>query len=761
MRHVAPLLLALALLEACRIPAAGAWVVADADVRIPVTVRGDLYARAGAAIETVIDFNALLGGERTVAAGSLRLIEPETGSEASLDLAEDRSLAHASGNPVLRLRWSVAKLGAFEQRRWDLYLRTTVPADPSAWQPLEQTFARTGGGCLLATSFEDSDPTHPDRPKWYIPGGKDEQGETTERVWSEHGARSGLRCLKIARTFEGEPPTNSNRPHWRTWPPPISVAGGQALRVTGWLKAPRLEPGAIASLSIEFYGPDNRRLSEGRLRLTGDRLAHDWVPVSGATTAPGDAEGACLWFSLHGSGEAYCDDVTATSIPGATLPPARAVVGEIEHRADVAPPQDDKLIRCGIAEAPPNLDGVLDDACWAAATAVEDFAPFIRVPGSNVGTIVRACADEKAIYFAFECIEPTTEGLRAAAEGRDGRVWADDSVELFLDTNRDRRSYYQFIVNPAGVVFDQDTGAEGLAGPEWDGPITVGTKVSADRWFAEVRLGLEGLRLAEADGSRWGANFARTSLREGRSCYTWARVEKGFGEPAHFGTLLLPFDPTVQSVTGRALSAGTLFWGPGHLQIEVNNRRARSVEVRVAATAILDAGERNLGEQLATVAPESAATVSLEAVLDHTGPLRVRYDVTDAIGGELLYTLTQLQSVPEPLELSASNAVGYVGEQWLCGRWRLGVADGELSGYRIVLQVVGADGGAAQSRSEAVPDAAEGDFVIPVGGLPAGAYHLEAVLMAGGAAVASRHLRIERIVGPFDDGRGPGGQPRR
>ena len=255
-------------------------------MRIPLTVHGDLYARPDATLEAQINLNALLGAGRTPAAGSLRLVEPQSGAETALDIAQDVSIRYASGSPVLRLRWDVVALAPFEARRWDLYLRTTSPGAEDAWQPLEPRFTRQVAGPLLETSFEEPDPEHADRPRWYVAGGKDQDGETTERIWSEGGARTGRRCLKIARVFEAEPPTNSNRPHWRTWPPPIPVTGGQALRVTGWLRAPRLEPRASASMSLEFYGPENKRLSEGRILLTGGRMAHDWMLVSGATTAP-------------------------------------------------------------------------------------------------------------------------------------------------------------------------------------------------------------------------------------------------------------------------------------------------------------------------------------------------------------------------------------------------------------------------------------------------------------------------------------------
>lgn len=742
-----------AALVACMAQADG-WAVPEADVRIPLTMDGDLYARLDATIEAEIDFNALLGAERTPVAGSLRLVEPATGAETALDLAQDAGIRYTSGSPVLRLRWGVAALDPFEARRWDLYLRTTAPGAEDAWEPLEQTFARQVAGPLLETSFEESDPQHADRPRWYIAGGNDQDGETTERIWGDAGARTGSRCLKIARTFEGEPPANSNRPHWRTWPPPIAVTGGQALRLCGWLKAPRLEPGAVASISLDFYGAENNRLNDGRVRLVGGRMAHDWVFVSGATTAPLDAASACVWFSLHGSGEAYCDDVGVTAIAGASLPPVEVAVGEVEQRPDatVALSAQGKLLRCGVADTPPELDGVLDDECWAAAPAVDDFVPFMKVPGTDVNTTVRACADESAIYFGFECTEPDTAELVSTAEGRDGRVWADDSIELFLDTNRDQKTFYQIIVNPAGTVFDQDTGTEGVAGAGWDGPVDVGTIILGDKWCAEVRLGFEGLRLAEADGSRWGVNFARTSLRGGRSCYTWARVTEGFGEPTHFGTMLLPFDPTLQSVSARVLNGDTLFWGPGQLRIEVNNCRPAAVDVRVLATRVAEVGESLISETPEIVEARSSKVVALDAVIQEPGPIKVRYDVIEARTGTVLYTSTEANRIPNPLDVSLTAAVSYLVEPAVLVEWRLGVSEKYLGEYRVALDVRDAHGKQLfGSETQIVPKAITGSSPMPVAALPVGQYQLGASLLHGRNTLARSQVRFERIAGPFAD----------
>lgn len=733
--------------------AAETWAVPEADARVGLSLQGDLYARERVTLEAMIDFNDLLGAHRCLAADSLVLVHAASGDRVPLDLAEDAEIRYASGNPIVRLRWSWGPLEPFEERAWHLYLHTVPPGDAASWQHLEGTFLPAAGEALFATSFEQPDPDRPQNPVRFLPGGKDQPGERTERVWTDADARTGQRCLRIARTFEGDPPTNTNRPFWWTWPPCIEVREGQSVGVSAWVKAVRLEPGAIASVMLEFRDEEKGRLQEGRLLLRGDRVPHDWKHLTGSTTAPREAASAVVWFSLHLAGEAFCDDVTVAAGPGGSLPGLPVTVGPLEERSAFAAaseqPAPEKLLTCTVAGAPPALDGSLDDPCWQGAGRVQDFIPFLQIPGTQVTTTVLACADQQALYFGFECAEPSTESLAANATERDGRLWEDDSVELFLDTNLDRRTYYQIIVNSQGVIFDQDTGAPGLAGPKWDGPVQAAAKVVPDRWTAEVRLEFTGLRLAEAGGQRWGLNFARTSLRGGRSCYSWARVNKGFGEPANFGSLLLPFDPSASAVTGRPLAGERVFWGQGVLPFEVSNRRDEAVRVRLVVSQEADDAAEALGETTLSVKPRSTAEAGVDCSFTGAGEVRLRYDLFEQPAGRLLYTTSLTHTVPEPLEVSPSSLVSYLDEQRLRGRWTLGLAETALADSSLVFSLVPEGGDTAMATETIVPRATAGSFAIEVKDLRPGAYDLRVDLMRADQPLGSTALRFHRIPGPF------------
>lgn len=735
---------------------AGDWRVAAADARVGLSVRGDLFSRDRVDSEARLDFNALLGTERVLAFASLALLEASTGDAVMIEAAEDAEIRYASGNPVLRLRWPSGPLAPFAERSWHLYCRTVGRGEATAWRPLATTFVPTSPDVLLDTGFEEADPAHADRPEFMQPGGRDLDGEHTDRVWTRETAHSGQRALKIARTFAGAPPANSNRPFWWTWPPPLAVKAGQSVGVSGWLKTARLDPGAGAALLIEFRNTEGARIPGGHVRLPAPTVPHDWRLLSRSATAPAGAAHAVIWFSLHGGGEAYCDDLTVTRIAGGDLPGLPVLIGPLENRAAFAPESDERpeggTLACSLAASPPVLDGTLDDACWKGAGRITDFRVHRQVPGTRAATTVLACADRQALYVGFECSEMDTTGLRAKATTRDGRLWEDDSVELFLDTNRDLRTYYQVIVNSRGVFFDQDTGVPGLPGAAWDGPISAAAHVFADRWTAEVRIAFTGLRLADAEGRVWGANFARTSLRGGRSLYVWSPVTSNFGEPQHFGRLVLPFDPSARVVAGRPLAGDTVFWGDGFLDFEVVNRREEAVPVRVTATAESAAGQRLLGTEQAVVQARATTVLQVPAAFPEPGEVRIRYELTETASGTLLYRTSVTHRVPPPLGTEPSALVSYLGEPFVRGTWSLGMADEQMHGLRLAFALVPEGADQPVATAEILPTAASGAFAVPADALPPGVGALQVRLWRGTATLATTVHPIERAAGPFSPG---------
>ena len=650
----------------------GDWAEPGCDARIPLTVRGDLYTRMQSEMQRVLNFNEILGPDRTLAASSLKLRHAESGDPVPFRIAEDQTLRYPSRNPILRARWSSSQLRPFEDRTFHLYFRTVSPGDAKAWSPLTETFSATDPSVLLSTSFEHPRPSRANSPLEILAWGEDKEGIHTERVWTDETARTGTRGLKIARVIDPGAKGYSNKPFWYMWPPTIEVREGGVYQFGVWVKTTKLPGNHHASVVLNYWDASKRRIAgrnTGHIVARGPRKVSDWTFVHGSLAAPQGGRYVTVNLSLGTQGEVFFDDLSVRAVPGSLVPYPAIVVGLIEERDEIVlktPKRTDrKRLVCGIAKAPPKLDGVLDDSCWAEAGRVDDLLVHLRPAEHDAPrrTEIRACADRDALYLAFDCEEPDADRIVAKGVGRDGNIWRDDTVEMFLDTNRDGRSFYQIALNAKGTLFDQDTGVPGLPGESWTGPIDVGTKIWQGRWTAEVRIGFVGLRLAEAAGRTWTGNFARTSMRGGqRTLYTWVKIQRNFGEPGIFGDLILPFDATANAVTAQPLPNDAIFSGQGNLPVTVTNRRAEPVRMRLSVTDVGGQQPRSVGQTTLVAEPTSTVEASVPASFPDVGTTRLRLELLELPGERQLYVTSGEYTIPAPLQIRLISGLSYTSE---------------------------------------------------------------------------------------------------
>jgi hypothetical protein len=107
---------------------------------------------------------------------------------------------------------------------------------------------------------------------------------------------------------------------------------------------------------------------------------------------------------------------------------------------------------CRWAQAPPVLDGKLDDRCWQRAAVIDRFASFWTEPKTpRPGTAAYLVWDDNALYYGAKM---TDAELRSFGTKRNDHLWNGDVFELFFKPSRDRPEYYEFQANPRGVVFE-------------------------------------------------------------------------------------------------------------------------------------------------------------------------------------------------------------------------------------------------------------------------------------------------------------------
>jgi hypothetical protein len=164
---------------------------------------------------------------------------------------------------------------------------------------------------------------------------------------------------------------------------------------------------------------------------------------------------------------------------------------------------------------PIRLDGVLDEASWAAAAPVGELRmvqPDEGAPAS-FATDVRILAEAENIYIGIRAWDPDPSGIVSFAKARDSQLRSEDHVKLVLDPFRDGQSGFVFAVNPSGARYEALVSEQGLSeNSSWDAVWDVRTTRDAEGWTAEFWIPIRSLNY-QADLETWGFNIERRVQR--------------------------------------------------------------------------------------------------------------------------------------------------------------------------------------------------------------------------------------------------------
>ena len=193
---------------------------------------------------------------------------------------------------------------------------------------------------------------------------------------------------------------------------------------------------------------------------------------------------------------------------------------------------------CARASAPPQIDGELDDACWQQAAIATDFGVLGSAGAERAvrQTTARAAWDDRALYWHITCLEPDPDSVTAQVTERDGSVWLEDAVELFLQPKPPAGPWHHIIVNARGTWYDA-IGDEA----SWNADLTLRLARGEEAWSVELALPWEAFGGPAEPGTEWGCNIAREHRpHEPREWSTWAALaenQQKFGLPELFGRL--------------------------------------------------------------------------------------------------------------------------------------------------------------------------------------------------------------------------------
>ena len=190
-----------------------------------------------------------------------------------------------------------------------------------------------------------------------------------------------------------------------------------------------------------------------------------------------------------------------------------------------APPQwplpDVTSVRATRAAEAPVLDGSDEDRVWRTAQAIERFLQSKPSEGApaRYATVARVVYDPSNLYVFVRAFDPHPDSIISLLARRDEPT-ASDEIILMLDSYRDRRTGYEFVVNPAGVKADYAIFDDGNEDVAWDGVWDVATRIDSLGWTAEYRIPLSQLHYSAKGSVSFGFLLWRTIKRHGESL-TW------------------------------------------------------------------------------------------------------------------------------------------------------------------------------------------------------------------------------------------------
>jgi hypothetical protein len=212
------------------------------------------------------------------------------------------------------------------------------------------------------------------------------------------------------------------------------------------------------------------------------------------------------------------------------------------------------------------IDGRDDDAIWKTAQVVDGFRTFTPVMNGDprLRTEARIAYDDRNIYVFTRMYDPHPDSIVNLMSRRDVRT-SSDWIKVMLDPYHDRRSGFEFAVNPGGVKRDYAIIDDGNEDGSWDAIWDAGTRIDSLGWTAEYRIPLNQLRYANAADHTFGIMIWRDVARYNER-YSWpvynrnsAGIASQFGDVTGIDGIVSPrraeFAPYSVAQTANAPTA--------------------------------------------------------------------------------------------------------------------------------------------------------------------------------------------------------------
>lgn len=179
-----------------------------------------------------------------------------------------------------------------------------------------------------------------------------------------------------------------------------------------------------------------------------------------------------------------------------------------DAKSDPTPPGSASPVRVVVSTrtpAAPDIDGRDTDDVWRTAIVISEFREFQPVEDKEprFRTEAMVAHDARNLYVFVRAFDPAPDSIETLLARRDTRA-PTDQIKIVIDSYHDRRTGYEFAVNPAGVKRDYAIYNDQQEDVNWDAVWDVATQVDSLGWTAEFRIPLSQLRFVPGESNTFG-----------------------------------------------------------------------------------------------------------------------------------------------------------------------------------------------------------------------------------------------------------------
>ncbi|HJP84543.1 MAG TPA: DUF5916 domain-containing protein [Gemmatimonadaceae bacterium] len=167
-----------------------------------------------------------------------------------------------------------------------------------------------------------------------------------------------------------------------------------------------------------------------------------------------------------------------------------------------------------MADRPPLIDGKDDDAVWQAATPITAFRVFDPKEDGDPSfpTEAKIAYDAENLYVFARMFDPHPDSIVSLLSRRDVKTQS-EQIKVMIDSYHDRRTAYEFAVNPAGVKRDYYEYNDNTEDITWDAVWDAAARIDSLGWTAEFKIPLSQLRYPRAAEHTFGIMIMRDITR--------------------------------------------------------------------------------------------------------------------------------------------------------------------------------------------------------------------------------------------------------